>query len=81
MQLFRAETINQYKIGQWLIEQGIKPEEVASVVFPTPNSVKIVAPWGAYMTVLWEDGKAVIDQSESENALSKNEPSYKKEYE
>ena len=50
-QLFKAETIQQRKIMEWLVEQGITGEDVASTQLTGPAMVRITNPAGQYMDV------------------------------
>lgn len=61
MNLFKCNTINQFKIGVWLAEQGITKEDIASVELPGPDVLKICNPAGQYMVVRWEENHAEID--------------------
>ena len=46
MKLFKCETVAQFKIGIWLTEQGIEPEDIAGVELLGLNEVKIINPAG-----------------------------------
>lgn len=63
MKLFKCNTVAQFKIGIWLTEQGIEPEDIASAELLGLNVVKITNPAGQYMIIRWVDGHAEIDQS------------------
>lgn len=60
MNLFKRETIAQFKIGMWLVEQGIERDDIASVDLLASNVVQITNPVGGYMFIRWRDGKAEI---------------------
>ena len=51
MQLFKVQTIPQFKIHQFLVKEGLQPEAVAAVKFPDRDSVKIRDCQGSEMTV------------------------------
>ena len=63
MKLFKCETVAQFRIGVWLTEQGIEPEDIAGVELLGPNEVKIINPAGQYMIVRWVDGHPEIDRT------------------
>ena len=50
-QLFKAETIPQFKIMQFLTNEGVQPEMCQAVVFPDRDSVRITDMQGSTMTV------------------------------
>lgn len=60
MNLFKCETIAQFKIGMWLTEQGIEREDIATAELLAPDTVKITNPAGGYMVIRWRDGEAEI---------------------
>ena len=51
MQLFKVQTIPQFKIHQFLVKEGLQPEAVAAVKFPDRDSVSISDGEGSSMTV------------------------------
>ena len=58
MQLFKVQTIPQFKIQSFLIKEGLQPEAVAAFDFPSRNSVRITDVQGSTMTVTYsEPGK------------------------
>lgn len=60
MKLFRCETIAQFKIGMWLVEQGIEREDISSVELLSGNEIKVTNPAGQYMYIRWVDDHAEI---------------------
>lgn len=50
-QLFKAETVQQRKIAEWLADQGIKGEDMAKAELMGPAIVRITNPAGQYMDV------------------------------
>jgi len=61
MKLFKCQTINQFRIGQWLTEQGIEPDDISFAEFPDRDKEKITNPAGQYMIVKWVNDHAEID--------------------
>lgn len=55
--LFKAQTIPQFKIHQWLKENGLAAEAVAKVDFPNINAVKITDRMGDSMILTWKGGE------------------------
>ena len=53
MKLYKCETIAQFKIGMWLVEQGIEREDILTAELLGPNEVKITNPAGQYMHIRW----------------------------
>lgn len=51
MQLFKAKTIQQFRIMQWLAEQGITRDDIASVKLVSCRLVRVTNPVGQYMDV------------------------------
>lgn len=62
-QLFKCETMEQFKIMSWLKEQGITQDDIAEVSLLNTNKVRIVNPAGQYMILDYRDGEVSIDQS------------------
>lgn len=60
MKLFRCETIAQFKIGMWLVEQGIEREDISSVELLSENEIKVTNPAGQYMHIRWVEDHAEI---------------------
>ena len=60
MNLFKCRTINQFKIGAWLAEQGVKREDIAAADFPDSDTVRITNPAGQYMEIRMIDGTPTI---------------------
>ena len=56
MKLFKCETVAQFRIGAWLTEQGIEPEDIAGVELLGRNEVKII-------NLRWVDGHPEIDRT------------------
>lgn len=67
MDLFKCQTVEQFKIGVWLEEQGIVPVDIAAVEFPARDQVKIINPCGGYLVVDWKDGHAEINKDPEED--------------
>lgn len=63
-QLFRCESIAQFKIMSWLAVQGIEVEDIARVDMLATDRLKITNPAGQYMVVRWADGHAEIENGE-----------------
>lgn len=65
MKPFKCKTIAQFKIGVWLAEQGIEPEDIQSAELLALDTVKITNQGGQYMILRWnEDANAAeIDQT------------------
>ena len=61
MKLFKCNTINQFKIGVWLAEQGVTRDDILVATMMDPNTVKIANPAGQYMVIHWRDGHAEIE--------------------
>ena len=51
MTLFKAQTIPQFMIHQFLVKEGLQPAAVAAVSFPDRDSVSISDGEGSAMTV------------------------------
>ena len=62
MRLYHCETIPQFKIGQWLEEQGVKKDDIEAAVLVSPTRVKLINPAGAYLIVDWLGDRAEINQ-------------------
>ena len=60
MKLYKCETIAQFKIGMWLVEQGIEREDILTAELLWPNEVKITNPAGQYMHIRWMGDHAEI---------------------
>ncbi|MFT3952754.1 MAG: hypothetical protein QM689_12600 [Oscillospiraceae bacterium] len=58
--LFHANTIAQYKIMKWLMEQGITREDVCKVDLPEEDTVIITNPAGQYLVVKNNGGEIHI---------------------
>ena len=50
-QLFKAQTIQQFKIMRWLAEQGITKDDIASAKLVSRSVVRVTNPAGQYMDV------------------------------
>lgn len=50
-QLFKAKTIPQFKIMQWLAEQGLTKDDIVSAKLVSHNLVRVTNPAGQYMDV------------------------------
>jgi len=60
MNLFRCKTIPQYKIGEWLMAQGVTREDIADAELIDRNTVQLTNPAGQYIIVQWADGQATL---------------------
>ena len=60
VKLYKCETIAQFKIGMWLVEQGIEREDILTAELLGPNEVKITNPTGQYMHIRWMGDHAEI---------------------
>lgn len=67
MQLFKTETIPQFRIHQWLVEHGLQPEAIDEVAFPDFNQVRITDENGdwALFTWDWETGAVFEDYGQA----------------
>ena len=61
MQLFRCETIAQFKIGMWLADEGIVRDNILYAELVAPDTVKITNPAGQYMVIRWCGDHAEIE--------------------
>lgn len=50
-QLFKTKTIQQFQIMQWLAEQGITNDDIASAKLVSRSVVRVTNPAGQYMDV------------------------------
>lgn len=60
MNLFRCKTIPQYKIGEWLMAQGVTRDDIARVELVDRDTVQLTNPAGQYIIVQWADGQATL---------------------
>lgn len=62
-QLFKANTIAQRKIMEWLVQQGITGTDIASANLSGPAMVRITNPAGQYMDLYYDkqSGVRVLD--------------------
>ena len=60
MNFFRCKTIPQYKIGEWLMAQGVTREDIADAELIDRNTVQLTNPAGQYIIVQWADGQATL---------------------
>ena len=60
MKLYKCETIAQFKIGMWLVEQGIEREDILTAELLGPNEVKITNPAGQSIHIRWMGDHAEI---------------------
>ena len=69
-QLFKAETVQQRKIMEWLVGQGITGADIAGVQLTAPAMVRLTNPTGQYMDVYCgEDNDVrILDVSEEREA-------------
>ena len=58
-QLFKTKTIQQFKIMQWLAEQGITQDDIAPAKLVSHNLVRVTNPAGQYMDVFCAPNDAV----------------------
>lgn len=69
-QLFKAETVEQRKIMEWLVDQGITSADIGAVQLTAPAMVRLTNPAGQYMDVYCADDYTVriLDVSEEREA-------------
>lgn len=69
-QLFKAKTIQQFQIMQWLAEQGITNDDIASAKLVSRSVVRVTNPAGQYMDVLRapDDTVRILQVSEEREA-------------
>jgi|GEM_PF-3090498 len=60
-QLFKCETVAQFKLMEWLISQGVSSEEIANVSLLAPDRLRVTNPAGQYLVVHWTGGHAEIE--------------------
>lgn len=60
--LFQAQTIQQFKIHQWLVAGGLAKGAVADVDFPEKNMVKITDTMGDSLTLTLEKDGTVREE-------------------
>lgn len=60
MNLFRCKTIPHYKIGEWLMAQGVTRDDIARVELVDRDAVQPTNPVGQYIVVRWADGQATL---------------------
>lgn len=60
MNLFKANTIAQYKIGTWLAKQGVTKEDVSAVTLVSADTITITNPAGQFMNLRYVDGSVKI---------------------
>ena len=65
MNNFECETINQFRVGSWLAEQGITDELITSIDLSDPDAVTVYNALGQSLRVRWINDHAEIDQSET----------------
>lgn len=58
-QLFKAHTIQQFKIMQWLTEQGVTAGDIAAVKLLSRDLIRLTNPAGQYMDVFCAPNNAV----------------------
>ena len=58
-QLFKAETIQQKKIMEWLVQQGTKAADIVEVELPGPALVRLTNPSGQHINVYCAGNNAV----------------------
>ena len=61
MQLFKCETIAQFKIGMSLADEGSDRDDILYPERVAPDSVKITNPAGQYMVIRWCGDHAEIE--------------------
>lgn len=69
-QLFKAETLQQRKIMEWLVEQGVTSKDISDVQLTAPAMVRVTNPAGQYMDVYCDKDYDVriLDISEEREA-------------
>lgn len=60
MKLYRCKTIEQYKIGMWLEEQGVEQKDIAKAELLGPDRVRITNAAGQYIEICWCGKEAKI---------------------
>lgn len=55
MNLFKCETVAQFKIGVWLAEQGIEKDGIASAELLARDTVRVINHAGQYLDIRWRD--------------------------
>lgn len=59
-QLFKCNTIAQFKIMSWLMAEGISSEDLIRVELLAADKVCITNPGGQYMVLSFENGAVAI---------------------
>lgn len=69
-QLFKAKTIQQFQIMQWLAEQGFTNDDIASAQLVSRSLVRVTNPIGRYMDVFRapDDTVRILQVSEEREA-------------
>jgi len=59
--MFYCNTLNQYRIGAWLMAQGITDEEITTATMWDEDTVEICCMSGFSLNIRWtKDGPAII---------------------
>lgn len=61
-QLYKSQTIAQFKIMLWLEAQGVTQEDVAAVELLAADRVKVTNPAGQCTTLAYRDGEVWIER-------------------
>ena len=69
MNLFRCQTIAQFKIMSWLAAQGITQEDIARMDLLSDNRLRVINPAGQYLELTYNGEGVSIDQPQEEAAL------------
>ena len=69
-QLFKTETVEQRKIMEWLVDQGITSADIGEVQLTSPAMIRLTNPAGQYMDVYCAEDHTVriLDVSEEREA-------------
>ena len=69
-QLFKSETVQQRKIMEWLVEQGITNNDITAAQLTSPAMVRVTNPAGQYMDVYCSQDSTVriLDVTEEREA-------------
>lgn len=60
-QLFKCQTVAQFKLMSWLTSEGVTADDIAEVEPLGPDRLKITNPAGRFMVIRWVDGHAETD--------------------
>lgn len=69
MKLHEFKTVNQFRIGSWLAEQGITDELVTSIDTSDPDAITVYNEMGS-LRVRWIRDHAEIEQGQERSGSS-----------